>query len=505
MSAGPWTPQLLRDVNPWWELPDVIRQDREVRAWRDSGERYRPALMGEMTLDFESDMQVIYTVRGSRQVGKTTMVKLQIMDLLDQGVEPQRLLYYSFGPRATLDELYDVLLGYLRLSERVRGDRRCYIFLDEISYVPKWQEGLKEISNMGRLANCTIVATGSNATDLTRATETLTGRLGLVEDGNHKSLLPMRFREFVSIMNTDLSKLITSHGLSEHDRAHSVFMDIATGSNNEVLNRLELHMTDLDVLFMQYMVWGGIPHVANMCPNGIPNPLYRTYLDGILHEWKFLGYSIDSLRGLAPHLVDSAGSTFSWNSMADALLCSRQESKDRLCALRDMYVISVMDNYNVHGKIAHHRKSKKLHFRDPLFYHIFATLSGKRSSPFEQSKACVDDPTIRGKVAECVMADHLSRFAYSASVRKALFDPSDYVYYWKSGRHEVDFVYIGSDNIPIPIEVKYRSKINHKNFDGMAEFLNVSGAGRGIVATRREYDIRRDYALVPLPMLLMLM
>ncbi len=505
MSVGPWASQVLRGMNPWWTSPDAIRQDREVRIWHNSGERYRPALMGEMALDFESDMQVIYTVRGSRQVGKTTMVKLQIMDLLDRGVDPQRVLYYSFGPRATLDDLYDVMLGYLSLSERARGDRRCYIFLDEISYVPQWQEGLKDISNMGRLVNCTIVATGSNSTDLTHATETLTGRMGLVEDGNHKSLLPMNFREFVSIMNNDLSELAKSYGFSTLARKHSTLMNITTKTNNEALDKLAFHMTDLDMLFMQYMVWGGIPHVTNMCPNPIPNMLYNKYLDGILDEWKFLGYSTDSLRGLAPHLVDSAGSTFSWNSMADALSCSRQEAKNQLYALRDMYVISVMDNYNVHGKSAHLHKSKKLHFRDPLFYHMFDTLYAERSSPFEYSKACVDDPTLRGHVAECVMADHLSRFAYSASVRKAFFNPADYVYYWKSGKHEVDYVYIGVDDIPVPIEVKYRSKVDYRNLGGMAEFLNVSGVEHGIVATRREYEIRRDYALVPLPMLLMLM
>ena len=79
------------------------------------------------------------------------------------------------------------------------------------------------------------------------------------------------------------------------------------------------------------------------------------------------------------------------------------------------------------------------------------------------------------------------------------------MYYWKSGKCEVDFVYIGADNVPVPIEVKYRSRINHKELGGMAAFLDASGAKRGIVATRGRRESRHDYELVPLPMLLLLL
>lgn len=492
----------LGKMNPWWASPASIDQDGEISRWRATGGRYIPALVDEIRLDFGSDMQAIYTVRGSRQVGKTTMAKLQIKRLLDGGTEAWRILYYSFGPHATLDELYGVLLGYLNAYGGSKAARRRYVFLDEISYVPRWQEALKDLSNRAMLVNCTIVATGSNATDLTRATETLTGRMGLVEEGNHQSLLPMDFRSFVSIMNRDLAKLVDEN-LGSVERRAITFLDLVEGKGNGTLG-LSLYTRELEKHFMQYLVWGGIPHISNMCPGQIPSSLYKKYLDGILNDWKFLGYGTDSFKNLAVHVVSSTGSTFSWDSIASSVSCSRQTAQNYLYALRDMYVISITDLYDVHSKSSYAHKSKKLHTRDPIFYHVLDSMRS-RHDPFEQSLVRVQDPTTCGRLAECVMADHLVRFARARSRVKPLFDPANHVFYWRSGRHEVDFVYVGEEDVPIPIEVKWRSSVSHKSLGAMAEFLDASGAPRGLVATRSKYDDRRDYAMVPLPVILMLL
>jgi len=503
MSAKPLTLDRLQKMNPWWAAPASIDDDREIRAWRDTGERYVPSLVDELRLDFERGKQVIYTVRGSRQVGKTTMAKLQIRGLLGRGIEATRILYYSFGPRATLDDLYETLLGYFRLHGEARAGKRRYVFLDEISYVPQWQEGLKDISNMGRLENCTIVATGSNAADLTRATETLTGRMGLVEEGNHQSLLPMDFRSFVSIMDKTLAKL-ASERLGGIEQREKIFMGIVGSAPSDDLMQIMLRSRELDAYFEQYLVWGGIPHMANLCPGQIPDSLYKKYLDGMLDDWKFLGHGFDSFKGLAAHVVRSTGSMFSWDTIASSVSCTRQTAQNYLYALRDMYVISITDLYDVHSKTSYARKSKKLHTRDPIFYHILDSLPSRHGS-FEQSLARVQDPTTCGRLAECVMADHLVRFARARSKIKPLFDPANHVFYWRSGRREVDFVYIGAEDVPIPIEVKWSSSVSHKGLGAMAEFLGASGAPRGLVATRSEFYEGRDYSMVPLPVVLMLL
>jgi len=502
MSADPSSLAPLSEMNPWWKSLSAINQDNEIVMWGATGGKYIPALVDEIRLDFEPGNQVIYTVRGSRQVGKTTMAKLQIKGLLDRGTEPWRVMYYSFGPHATLDELYRVLLGYFNAHGGAKSAKRRYVFLDEISYVPQWQEALKDLSNRGRLLNCTIVATGSNATDLTRATETLTGRMGLVEEGNHQSLLPMDFRSFVSIMDKDLAKL-ASESLGSVERRAAALMDLVDGKGNGTLG-LSLHSYELETYFMQYLVWGGIPHVASMCPSRIPDSLYKKYLDGILNDWKFMGYSNYSLKRLAAHVVKSTGSTFSWDTIASSVSCSRQTAQNYLHALRDMYVISITDCYDVHSKTSYENKSKKLHTRDPIFYHMLDSMSSRHGA-FEQSLSRVQDPTTCGRLAECVVADHLVRFARARSRAKPLFDPANHVFYWRSGRREVDFVYIGAEDVPIPIEVKWSSSVSHKGLGAMAEFLDASGAPRGLVATRSEFYEGRDYSMIPLPVVLMLL
>lgn len=502
MSADPPAPAPLSETNPWWTSPSAINQDNEIAMWSAAGRRYVPALADELRLDFEPGKQVIYTVRGSRQVGKTTMTKLQIKGLLDSGTEPWRIMYYSFGPNSTMAELYRILLGYFNAHGGAKPTMRRYVFLDEISYVPQWQEAIKDLSNRARLLNCTIVATGSNATDLTRATETLTGRMGLVEEGNHQSLLPMDFRSFVSIADKNLAKLV-SESLNSVEQRHTTLMDLIDGKGNGTRG-LSLHSYELEEHFMKYLVWGGIPNMASLCPGPIPGSLYKKHIDGTLHDWKFLGYGDCSLKALAAHVVKSAASTFSWDSIAASVSCSRQTAQRYLHALRDMYVISITDRYDVHGKTSCLNKPKKLHTRDPIFYHMLDSMS-TRHEAFEQSLARVKDPTTCGRLAECVVADHLVRFARARSRIKPLFDPANHVFYWRSGRHEVDLVYIGEEDVPIPIEVKWSSPVSHKGLGAMAEFLDASGAPRGLVATRSEFDERRDYSMVPLPVVLMLL
>ena len=46
----------------------------------------------------------------------------------------------------------------------------------------------------------------------------------------------------------------------------------------------------------------------------------------------------------------------------------------------------------------------------------------------------------------------------------------------------------------MPIEVKYRNRVDHRELGGIAGF---AGSCRGLVLSKDELDQRRDYALVP--------
>lgn len=71
----------LREQNPWWSSPGAIQGDRHLQALEAAAFLWRPRLLDDVVLDRPR----VYTIRGPRQVGKTTSVKLMIRRLLEGG------------------------------------------------------------------------------------------------------------------------------------------------------------------------------------------------------------------------------------------------------------------------------------------------------------------------------------------------------------------------------------------------------------------------------------
>ena len=77
--------------NPWWENPENIETDQSITNYEESQIKWTPRIRHYIKLDDE----LIYTLRGPRQVGKTTLIKLMIRDLLRKGVNQRRIFYYT--------------------------------------------------------------------------------------------------------------------------------------------------------------------------------------------------------------------------------------------------------------------------------------------------------------------------------------------------------------------------------------------------------------------------
>jgi len=72
--------------NPWWSDPARIDSDKDIKAVESSSIKWRQ----EKIVHFALEKDAIYTLRGPRQVGKTTLLKKMIKNLLKNGVKPQR-------------------------------------------------------------------------------------------------------------------------------------------------------------------------------------------------------------------------------------------------------------------------------------------------------------------------------------------------------------------------------------------------------------------------------
>ena len=165
----------LREQNPWWDVPRSIVDDEAIRAWEDSAICYDPEMRRDITYDYEPSNTVIYTLYGVRQIGKTTMIKLQIRDFLDGGVRPWNL-FYSFDRSSSDATLGSVVKSYLEQSRgRKAAQDRTYIFLDEVTVVPRWEKSLKGLVDAGRLKNCTVMVAGSRSDSIVGSINSILG------------------------------------------------------------------------------------------------------------------------------------------------------------------------------------------------------------------------------------------------------------------------------------------------------------------------------------------
>lgn len=238
----------LHDDNPWWKYGSEFN-DKEIRIWNESIIKWDPRIRKKF--NFSSD--TVYSLRGPRQVGKTTLVKLQIKDLLGQGTSHWNIFYYPFDLVGTPQDLVNVLKTLLENTKIQTGKSRTYLFLDEIARIKDWQTGIKRLWDQDKLYNCTIIVTSSHAIDLRRSSEKLSGRRGNTEDVYDKIMLPMKFSEYVSCIDNNLKDLMCKDFNTTTSRL-GVFRRLIEGEFDNKIGLLQSYLPDLNQYLNDYML-----------------------------------------------------------------------------------------------------------------------------------------------------------------------------------------------------------------------------------------------------------
>ncbi|MGB9002373.1 MAG: ATP-binding protein [Nitrosotalea sp.] len=497
----------VRELNPWWKDWTLINDDKKIKEWENSVIKYDPRLRHKITYNFEPANTIVYTLRGPRQVGKTTLVKLQIKEFLENKVSPWNILYYSLDLASTQQDVVDVIEIYMKISERQRKDNRNYLFLDEASSVSDWQKGIKWLVDTDKLKNCTVMATGSQAINIKNATERLPGRKGSLDENYDKILLPMKFVEYASLLNKDIKKFIEHNFLLSSEKRKSIFLKLINKEIDEQIDGINAYQNELNHLLYDYMLTGGTPKVIDekLKTNSISENTYTNYLDGFKGEWSALSKNETLLKQFSGAIMKSLSTHISWNDLAkNAALGSSNTATDYAYVLRDLFVLTIMHLYGEEKKIPLIQKDRKFYFHDPFFLHVFnGWLSAKGN--FETSLKYIEDEINQSKIVEGIVADHLIRWAFMLSNKKQTFDYYNHLFYWKDDKgREVDFILYDGNSIEVPIEVKYRNKIDHKELAGLVNFLSTTGKKSGIVISKTDLEIRSEYVIIPASVFLML-
>lgn len=151
----------------------------------------RPAYIEKIMPYVDSPFVKIFT--GVRRCGKSTIMKLLMQKLKQQGISEERIFYYSFDS-LEYDDINTAKRLFDFLKEKLLPEHKVYLFLDEVQEVPDWE---KAINSLMSGYNVDIYVTGSNSRMMSSEIATyLTGRYVSFQ------IYPLSFAEYLTFKQT---------------------------------------------------------------------------------------------------------------------------------------------------------------------------------------------------------------------------------------------------------------------------------------------------------------
>lgn len=205
------------------------------------------------------DSDLIKILVGIRRCGKSVILKQIMNELKEKKVDENHIIYVNFE-LIEFEELQDYKKLNKYIKEKIKDDKKYYVFLDEIQKVIKFEEVVNSLR--ASIENISIFITGSNSKLLSNELSTvLSGRYVLF------NIYPLSYKEFIELTGKDAKSIETFWdfvkwgGLPNRtqfkdegnikDYLHSVFDSIIL---RDVVERLGLKDTILFDLILQYIV-----------------------------------------------------------------------------------------------------------------------------------------------------------------------------------------------------------------------------------------------------------
>jgi len=488
--------------NEWWKTGNVPQDDANIADWSSSSFKWKPRL--SETIENE---EVIYVLRGPRRVGKTTLVKLRIKKLLEEGISPENIFYFPCDAIETPKQLMTVIDNYLN-QQRRKGEW-TYLFIDEISMLIDWQKSIKLLIDAGRFKDCTVILTGSHSIDLRKGSESLSGRRGKVEKLKYgtpdKVLLSAKFSEYVETLDTKLSDEIRELWLLSLQNRKNMFLELISGRIPSELRRLAVFTKELELLLNQYMLTGGISQATSqyVAKRKIAEDTYSMFVSQMVRDVCRWNHDEHYARQILRRIFEVLSSNVSWNQLKEGTdVKDGKTAESYVNILRDSFVVAYYYKLNIDKASPDYISNKKIYFQDPFIFHACRAWTYGRNA-FDFSQQFVSSSEGNSKLVECIIGNHLSRFRFNLSP-SSLYDPSNFVYYWASDKREVDFT-IELDGKFVPIEVKYSDNIQKDDAKGIYDFMKTGRSHDfGIITSKNRLEIGKKYVIVPLSILLLL-
>jgi hypothetical protein len=305
----------LESFNDWW-FTGKVPSDLIQPLKRELFNQVFPQL----------ERRQVLTITGLRRVGKTTLMYQLIQHLLDMGVEPMSVLYFSFDE--AVGELSDVLETYRETYGVDFRKGRIYVFLDEVQKLANWADQLKKYYDL--YPKLKFVVSGSESLFVRKGSaERLAGRI-------YEFFLPtLSFKEFLEF--------------------------------NSIEVKARLSELRLKQFFRRYIEQGGFPEMALERDLGEVRRYVRSSVIDKLVFKDILVLSgirdVELFLNMLEVFATNPGMYLEYQSLAQQFGGDRRVVKNYVMWLKEGFLITLLANYRK-GRIASLRKLKRLYLAD---------------------------------------------------------------------------------------------------------------------------------------------
>ena len=401
-----------------------MQQDPQLRRLLQQPYQYRSNLLGRLPVNAPG----IYTLGGGRQIGKSTLLKQWMADLLAGGINPRAIAYFS---GELIDDHHSLLLHMQSQLENVPGAELNYLIVDEVTYINDWGKAVKYAADAGMLEQTVLVLTGSDLSFIQEARMRFPGRRGKADTTDFQ-LYPLSFREFLTLKNTGVE-----------------FNDLGPDS-------LALIYREFD----QYLLHGGyLTAINDLAEHQTITPAtFRVYSDWVRGDMLKRRKQERYLKEILSAIVRRYNSQVTWNALARDLSIDHPKTvADYVGLLESMDVVFVQAALLEDKLAAAPKKARRLMFCDPFILHAIRAWIEPVVDPFrEQVMPALGDSVWASKIVEACVVTHHRRFFPS--------------YYIKS-EGEVDLAWVDKNRF-WPVEIKWTNQMRPKDLKQISKYSN---------------------------------
>jgi len=347
---------------------------------------------------------------GPRQIGKTTLVK-QLAAILKQ--QDESCYFVTFEDPTILEAINkhpEHIFNYTQLLSDLPDDKRLYLIIDEVQYAQEPSNFLKLLYDK-YAPKLKIIATGSSAFYIDRGfKDSLAGRKKVFE------FFPLSFDEFLHFKQED--KLVPEwEQLGKRQNYQGV------------------HKNKIDVLFDEYLIYGGYPAVVladtlqekqELLAELVNSYLKKDALEaGVRDELKFFQ--------LTRILAQQTGGLINHHELANTLQMASSTVENYVYLMQKSFIVGLVTPFfaNIRKELT---KMPKVYFND----------NGLRNALLNNFDR-IDDRLDKGELLE--------NYVYNRLKQK---HGADYLHFWRTADgNEVDFVVTEKLKKGEAYEVKY--------------------------------------------------